>query len=173
MKRILTTALVAIMILFLLTGCTITKYNAIMYSQANDWILESFLEENKVCNAYYKNPNYIQNSNDTSDEYYYDKTSPNDRTFVIDNCDTYSAIFKANALTVNFDKEIIYLYIFADFYPNRNYVIDNILLEKEKINVYFKLENGDKKDATAPYQRCLIVVMEKTDTSSVEFIKQK
>lgn len=173
MKKIPSMALTVITIFFLFAGCSINKYNAITYSQANEWISTSFLEENKVGNAYYKNPNYIQNSNDTSDEYYYDETSPKDRTFIIDNQDTFDTIFEKNMLTVDFGKQVLYLYIFADVYPNRNYVIKNILIKENKLRIYYKLENNSKKDATAPYQRCLIVVMEKTDTSSVEFIKQK
>lgn len=144
-----------------------------MYSTSEDWILTSFLEDNKVKGVYYKNPDYIESDDTSGDEYYYDETSPEYRTFIVDDQDTYNTIFKENSLTVDFDKEIVYLYIFADIYPSRNYVIDNILLEEEQVSIYYKLEKDNKKDATAPYQRCLIVVMEKTNTSNVKFVKQK
>ena len=161
-----------------LVGCQpngkhyINKYNAVMYSTSKDWILTSFLEDNKVKGAYYKNPDYIESENDSVDKYYYDETSPAHRTFIVDNQDTYNTIFKENALRVDFNKEIVYLYIFADIYPSRKYFIDNILLEEEQVNIYYKVEKNNKNDASAPGQRCLIVVMKKTNTSNVKFVKQ-
>ena len=80
------------------------KYNAVMYSTSKDWILTSFLEDNKVKGAYYKNPDYIESENDSVDKYYYDETSPKHRTFIVDNQDTYNTIFKENALRVDFNK---------------------------------------------------------------------
>ena len=171
--KLISLGLGVLMFFCLLTGCSSVKYNAVMYSTSEDWILTSFLEDNKVKGAYYKNPDYDESTNASNDEYYYDETSPEYRTFIIDSQDTYNTIFGDNPLTVNFDKDIVYLHIFADTYPSRNYVIDNILIEEKQVNIYYKLEKNNKNDATAPYQRCLIVVMEKTDTSKVEFIKQK
>lgn len=171
--KFISLGLVVVMFFCLLTGCSGIKYNAVMYSTSEDWILTSFLEDNKVKGVYYKNPDYIESDDTSGDEYYYDETSPEYRTFIVDDQDTYNTIFKENSLTVDFDKEIVYLYIFADIYPSRNYVIDNILLEEEQVSIYYKLEKDNKKDATAPYQRCLIVVMEKTNTSNVKFVKQK
>lgn len=164
---------VVLMFFCLLTGCSSIKYNAVMYSASEDLILSSFLEDNKVKGAYYKNPDFNENIDDSNDEYYYDETSPVYRTFIVNSQDTYNEIFADKTLTVDFDKEILYLHIFADTYPSRNYVIDNILIEEEQINIYYKLDKNNKNDATAPYQRCLVVVMKKTDTSTVEFIKQK
>ncbi len=79
--------------------------------------------------------------------------------------------FAGDELEVNFDKEMVLIYIFADIYPNRNYIINNILKEGEKVKIYLELEKNNKKDATAPYQRVLIVKMEKLDISEAEFIK--
>ena len=156
-----------------LTSCSTIRYNAVMYSKSEEWILTSFLEDNKVRGAYYKNPDYTGNPYGSVEKYYYDETSPGNRTFIIDNKDTYDTIFKANTLSVDFDKEVIYLYIFPDVSPSRKYFIDNILLEGEQLSIYYKLEKSEKMDATMPYQRCLIVVMKKTDASNVKFIKQR
>lgn len=144
-----------------------------MYSTSEEWILTSFLKDNKVRGAYYKNPDYVDGADDSGDEYYYDETSPNYRVFIINDQETYNAIFKEDALTVDFDKETVYLYIFADVHPDREYYIHDISFEEEKLNIYFKLEHSNKKGATAPYQRCLIVKMDKNNASTVEFIKQK
>ena len=155
-------------ILYSIAGCQKNKYNAKIYNSAENLFLNSFLEENKVKGAYYKNPDY---PDDADKKYYYDETSPACRTFIVNNPDDYSLFFAGDELGVNFDKEMVLIYIFADIYPNRNYIINNILKEGEKVKIYLKLEKNNKKDATAPYQRVLIVKMEKLDISEAEFIK--
>ena len=162
--------LIFIIIICPLSSCSKNKYKAIMYSQSSDWILSSFLEENKVRGAEYLNPLY--NEFDYAiDAYYYDETSPDDRTFIIDNIDTYNTIFNENMLTIDFDKQIIYLYTFASTSP-RDYLIDKISIKEEQLNIYYKLKKSNMKDATGPHQRCLIVIMDKTNTSSVKFIEK-
>ena len=155
-------------ILYSIAGCQKNKYNAKIYNSAENLFLNSFLEENKVKGAYYKNPDY---PDDADKKYYYDETSPACRTFIVNNLDDYSLFFAGDELGVNFDKEMVLIYIFADIYPNRNYIINNILKEGEKVKIYLELEKNNKKDATAPYQRVLIVKMEKLDISEAEFIK--
>ena len=155
-------------ILYSIAGCQKNKYNAKIYNSAENLFLNSFLEENKVKGAYYKNPDY---PDDADKKYYYDETSPAYRTFIVNNPDDYSLFFAGDELGVNFDKEMVLIYIFADIYPNRNYIINNILKEGEKVKIYLELEKNNKKDATAPYQRVLIVKMEKLDISEAEFIK--
>ena len=155
-------------ILYIIAGCQKNKYNAKIYNSAENLFLNSFLEENKVKGAYYKNPDY---PDDEDKKYYYDETSPACRTFIVNNPDDYSLFFAGDELGVNFDKEMVLIYIFADIYPNRNYIINNILKEGEKVKIYLELEKNNKKDATAPYQRVLIVKMEKLDISEAEFIK--
>ena len=155
-------------ILYSIAGCQKNKYNAKIYNSAENLFLNSFLEENKVKGAYYKNPDY---PDDADKKYYYDETSPACRTFIVNNPDDYSLFFAGDELGVNFDKEMVLIYIFADIYPNRNYIINNILKEGEKVKIYLELEKNNKKDATAPYQRVLIVKMEKLDISEAEFIK--
>ena len=51
MKKIITFGMVLLIILGLFTGCVGNKYNARMYSKANDLVLSSFLEDNKVRGA--------------------------------------------------------------------------------------------------------------------------
>lgn len=170
MKRYKITAvcIVLLIVLSVFSACGKVKYNAKIYNMSEESFLSSFLEENKVKGAYYKNPDY---PDDADKKYYYDETSPACRTFIVNNLDDYSLFFAGDELGVNFDKEMVLIYIFADIYPNRNYIINNILKEGEKVKIYLKLEKNNKKDATAPYQRVLIVKMEKLDISEAEFIK--
>ena len=65
--------------------------------------------------------------------------------------------------------------MFADVYPSRNYLIYNISINEDQVCIYYKLEENknNKADSTAPYQRCLIVKMDKVNVEEVEFIKER
>ena len=171
MKRykITVVCIVLLIVLSSLSACGKTGYNAKIYNMSEESFLSSFLEENKVKGAYYKNPDYAEDS----DEYYYDETSPVCRTFIVNNSGDYSLIFTGNELTVNFDKEMLFIYIFADVNPCRNYLLNKVVIDGETAKIYFGLEKSDKKDATAPYQRVLIVKTDKLDINEAEFIKQR
>lgn len=161
-----------LIIIILITGCSSEKYNARMYSNVNDWILPSFLEDNMVKGAYYENQNYSE-KDEYNERYYCDETSPESRIIMIKNQEESDDIFIKDKIEVDFNKEYIYLYIFADIYPNNEYDIDSISIENRDMTVFFKLKSNNKKDSTIPYQRCLIIIMEKTDISTVEFINKK
>ena len=45
-SKFISLGLVLIMIFSLLTGCSTNKYNAVLYSNANEWIDETFLKDN-------------------------------------------------------------------------------------------------------------------------------
>lgn len=149
----------------LLFGCS-NKYGAKMYSNSNDWIQETFLSNNKVSGAYYE-----QAEADGSYSHYYDDTSPKFRLFVIENETTFNSIFIEDKLKVDFEYEVIYLYIESDENTNSKYKISKIELKNEKMSIYYKLKRKNK-NTTAPYQRCLIVKMKKNDAKEVEFIKK-
>lgn len=173
MKKTKWIALFMVMFMFLcfLTGCSALKYSATMYSKSESWVLPSFLEENHV-KAFYKNPNYDATAENPRDEYYYDESAPSNRTFIIDNQEDYSAIYGKGTLDVDFEKQVVYLYIFSDIYPGRKYYIDDIKIKNEQLNIYYKLEECKETGSTAPFQRCFTVIMQKTDTTSVAFIKR-
>ena len=86
MKRIISIVMVLLIVLGLFTGCLGNKYNARIYSHAEDLVLSTFLEENKVLGAFYPNPDYVDVEDLEDDEYpvdkyYQDETSPASRTF--------------------------------------------------------------------------------------------
>ena len=164
------------------TGCTniysIHKHSAEMYSQVQDWILPSFLEENKIRGVGYKNPDYIENDYDNpfpAPEYIQDENAPKNRTFLIDNQETFDSIFKENTLSVDFDNEIVCLYIFCNCTPNTKYIIDEISVNNEKASICYKskIRLFSPLDTTNPYPRCLIVKMDKSNISAVEFVEMK
>lgn len=149
MKNMIKTALITILALILLilglfTGCSGNKYNAKIYSNAEDWLLPSFWEENKANKS---------------------------NTFVITDKETFDLVFDKDKLDVDFDKQMVCLCIFSDTSP-REYVIDDISVEDGKMTIYIKLTHSNKKDAVQAYKRCLAVIMDKNDTSEVEFIER-
>lgn len=150
MKNNVKTTLITIIVSMLLilsvfTGCSVSKYNAKIYSNAKDLLLPSFWEDNKA-------------------------NVPN--TFVITDRETFDLVFDKDKLDVDFDKQMVCLYIFSDTSPSsREYILDSISVKDGKTTIYFKLTHSNKKDAVYPYKRCLVVIMDKTDTSEVEFVE--
>lgn len=173
-KRIFIIILISAILLISLTCVFLVfdvqvLYNAKLYSHSEDLLLPEFLDANKVRGAYYLNPDYDPDD-ENSDEYYRDKESPKNRMFVIEEEDTFKKIFKENSLDVNWDKEMVILYIFSDDSP-RDYKLKSISVSNDKIQVHYKFKgNGWRKDSSAPYQRCLALTMKKQDVQNVEFI---
>lgn len=66
---------------------------------------------------------------------------------------------------------MVLLYIFSDVYPYREYSIKTIYIENQNLTIRFQLQAGNKKDVTAPYQRCLMVRMNQVEIDQVHFIK--
>lgn len=171
MKKIFLLGAIIIMSLISLVGCGGNTYNAVLYSHAEDWISEEFLSENKV-KAYYPNKDYVEGESDSADRYIYDKESPTSRTFIISKQNEFDEICSKYNSTIDFDSQIIILYVFADVNPNRDYNLDKIILEEQSLRIYYRLERKNLDDTTAPYPRCFMIKMDKVDIMSVELIEK-
>ena len=137
---------------------------AIFYSYANDWIDESFLEENRVNGAYYINENYVPHTEGESRyQYVKDKESPTSRTFIITAEEEYNRIFSNASLTVDFEKEIVILHVDCD----------TISITEGILSVSAELVSNKEgvDDATMPYPRCFVLRMKKTDVTKITFNK--
>lgn len=167
-SKFLSLGLVLIIIFGLLTGCLNNKYNAVLYSNANEWIDETFLKNNRV-KAYYLNENYIYGESDPSDKYIYDTTAPSSRVFIIKDEDSYNRIFSNSQLYIDFEKEMVILYIFSDVNPTREYKLKKIEVNDEILTVKTELERKNVDDATMPYQRCFVIKMNKVEINEVNF----
>ncbi|MDE7161834.1 MAG: hypothetical protein K2N65_03635, partial [Anaeroplasmataceae bacterium] len=154
MKKIITIILLALCFFFF-TGCNQNKYNATLDSNAKQYINKAFLNENRVKGAYYLNDAYIEGESDPSEKYILDTASPSSRTFQLEE-EKFNDIFSNYPFPVDFEKEMVVLYIFTDIYP-RKYNLDGIDVNGTTLNIYYKLEQGNKKDAVEPYQRCFLV----------------
>ena len=148
------------------------KYNAKMYDHCNDWINPDFLESNKISGAFYPDPEYDENNPDHPNKYYQEKSDIKTRTFVINDKETFEQIFLPNTLSVDFENETAILYIFSEVHGYLDCYISDVSVEGEKATIYFKYEFSEGNGATMPYARCLVVTMEKTNISTVEFIKK-
>ena len=63
MKKVILSLISIIIGLSFLVGCGGNKYNAVLYSHAENWISEEFLDENRV-KAYYPNKDYVEGESD-------------------------------------------------------------------------------------------------------------
>lgn len=166
MLKKLTCVILALTTLFcIFSGCNdevaTKKFNAVLYSKAKTWIDEDFLKENKVYGMRYPNEN---------DEYIQDTTSPKSRTFIITQEEEFKSIFTNYTSAVNFDKQMVVLYIFCDISP-RVYILKDVNINKQNLTLYCQLKQSDKKDAVEPYQRCFMVVLDKNNIDTAKFIE--
>lgn len=152
-----------------ISGCTKNKYDAVLYSYVNDWIDEDFLMDNRV-KAYYPNENYVEGDSFPWEKFIYDEQSPTIRTFIITNEIEFKNIFSKREITINFNTEMVILYVFADVYPNRNYELEKIELNDGVLIIKTELgEKSDVDDASSPFQRCFMIKMKKMKIKEVIF----
>ena len=166
--KILSLGLMLITIITLLTGCFNNKYNANLYSNATEWVDETFLKDNRV-KAYYLNENYIDGQSDPNDKYIYDAISPSSRVFIVDDETEYNKIFSNSPLDIDFEHEMIILYIFSDVYPAREYKLKKIEINGKVLTVKIESNHKNVDDATMPYQRCTVVKMNKVEINEAKF----
>ena len=103
------------------------QYNATMYSKSHRLVKEEFIENNKVSNAKYKNKDYNPelecDDENWVDKYYYDEDAPKTRMFIIKDEKTFNEIFIENSMDVNFEKEMVILFMKRDVCPRDCYLL--------------------------------------------------
>ncbi|MBR2971232.1 MAG: hypothetical protein IKC48_05520 [Clostridia bacterium] len=147
-----------------------------LYTEAEPWIYESYLENNKVYGAHYKIPNYNPDEDGWGSKYYVDETSPKTRTVVITDEEAFNEIFKEGDLDVDYNKEMLILHIFVDISPASFYKIAKIELDDEQVlRVYYKEKEGTENllAGMRPNPTCFLVKMKKTDVTAVEFVEER
>ena len=153
MKKLLSIILVLCCV-FAISGCGKNiLYNAEINSHANDIIEPVFLENNQV--SFEGDP--------------YPKT----RTFVISDSETYNEIFTDSAEVIDFNSKIAVLHIFVDVYVNRDYHIEEMIETDGALEIHFEVEEKHGVgDASQPFQRSLLIVMDKTGITNITMIKE-
>lgn len=167
--KFLSLILVLLTFLSLFAGCSNNnRYSAVLYSNATEWIDKTFLNNNKV-KAYYLNEKYIDGQSNPSDKYIYDEASPSSREFIVSDEVEYNRIFSNSPLDIDFEHEMVILYIFSDVYPEREYKLKKIKVNDEVLTLKTEFEQKNVDDAAIPYQRCIVVKMNKVEINEVKF----
>ena len=151
-------------------GCSMEEkndFNALLFDNAGKWINLDFQKENLtqgVWGGLYFNGEYIET----------DETYPMEKIFIIDNQTEFDTIFNVFPPGVNFEKDIILLWVFTNI-TMRPVVIERVKLENERLNIglkYVRLAPPGKPNepnATVPQMRWFVIKMEKLDIDTVEF----
>ena len=149
----------------LLVGCgKKEKYNAKIYGNKDEIIPLSFLYDNPV-----KEANYIRETEDGKYESYTVDDAPESRTFIITEETTLNSIVKENSLTVDFDKKMVLLYLYCNYYPSRQLYIKKIKCDNKTINISFTYEQKKYKDNNGPTPLYALVVLDKLDVETCNF----
>ena len=164
--KIVKIGLAILLIFSLLPGCSNLRYGAKLYNNVDDWIDESFLNENRV-KAYYPNDNYVYGEND---RLIYEETAPSSRVFIITDEDEYNRIFTNSPLDIDFESKIIILYIFPKS-NTRDYKLKRMELKDRILTVEMRLERTKAKDGCMPGPECVAIKMNKAEIDEVKFEK--
>ena len=181
-KKIISFTLALILLFLALVGCSVVRYDAEIYSYVNDWLDPAFLENNRLGNVDYENPDYDRDLADEAEaegltyeipKYFNFPDNPDTRTFIITDQEAFDSMFVEGAIEVDFEKEMVLLYMFRSWQPPRvdYYCIDKIKVQDELVNVYFAKENKEnrRKDSVYSYHRCIAVRMKKIEVTTANF----
>ena len=157
MKRLLI-VLVFVSMAFL-SACG-NKYNIVEYDDVTDWIDETFAEQNRTYGAFYE---YGEMN---------DEKCPSSRTFIINNQEDFENVFSIGTkeLEVDFENEMLLIYTFTTPY-HRDISIENVEFNEDTLMIEYKMKRpiGAVGDAARPFQRYLLVRMDKLEITTVIF----
>ena len=165
-----------LVIAFVMVGCSNDNDNTILYNavmvnsgsidgvQTVYYFKEDFLLENKVSGVYYKNENY-DSTNQESEEYIFDESSPKTITYVLDSLDKYEQVFNTN-YEIDYDKEILILYLFAD--TNCTYSLNSVELNSNNLIITYK---SKVNVTTVPERTFILIKMDKVEFENIKFIR--
>lgn len=164
-KRGLLIILVCLSFTLLLSGCskTVIDNNAqILNDNATELINSDFYKSNYTRGALY-------------DDYEAsDIELPASRYFIIKTQDEFQTVFSSNAdFDIDFQSDMIVVCTFTSVYI-RPAEIDFLKISSDRIDLELSLKNKNQKpfgflmaDATRPFQRYVVIKMEKADVSEI------
>ena len=172
MKKIAFCIILIAISLLSFAGCGM-NYNAVMYSNAQKWMTDEYLRENRVRAYYLKDDDYVGDEDDWGN-YFWDESSPSSRIVIISQQEEIDKNFKETPFEVDFEREIIILYFFGSS-GLKDYKLKRIDLEEQTLNIYFKYDKNNPyvKDSVSLYQRCLMIKLDKIEFDTVNFIEQR
>ena len=169
-RKILAAALALLILLQLFAGCSsVARFDATLYGYTNDWMDEAFLKENRIKGAWYDNEDYVPHTSGVK-KGWYEENAPESRTFIITTKEEYASFFPSSTVDINFEKEIVVLYMCLSVTP-RGYCLKDLKVSDDVLTVKVEQEPVEQgiKDACMPYARCFMLKMKKTDIDQVVF----
>lgn len=144
------------MLLCILTSCSnlsVWRYGVTLYDQAGGWIQSNFATENYVIMG----------------------GTPNKRTFIVDTQEKYNEIFidGIDELKTDFSNRMLIVHT-RTFITKRDCWIKNVKVENGNMKISYVIENKgfpfyNMGDGSSPYQRWMVLILDKIDIESVEF----
>lgn len=167
MKKIILGLMLMFMSSLIMMGCSNLSYNAKLYN-ADNWINNDFADNNLIRNVYY--------SRSDSDEKFFsdDETYPESRIFIIEDLEEHNTIFNNDIedLNVDFNKQVLILYTFRAI-NHRNLKLTSVNLQDKILKItYETIFKSGTGDTSTPYQRWIVIKLDKVEMEAVEF-KQK
>ena len=171
MQKLKFTAIVLIFIMLFstLTGCSVKKYNAVLYERANDWVDEDFLDKNRV-KGYYKNKDYREGE----PLYIFEHNAPSSRTFLITSADEFDEIVCEYPYSIDFDKEIVILHLCYPDFDGGSLNLKRIELRDGVLTVKINVFPAKGDTGAMPTPRCMMIKMNKVeiDEAKIEIRKK-
>ncbi len=164
MKKIIHYLTTMYLSLFFMMGCGNSYYNAKLYDATN-WINSYFANNNLIRNVYYS-------QSDSDEKLFLDEeTYPESRTFIIGNLEDHNKIFNDNIedLNVDFNKQELIVYTFRST-DHRNLKLISVNLQDKILKITFEtIHKSGTGDTSIPYQRWIVIQLEKVEMESIEF----
>ena len=104
-----------------------------------------------------------------------DETYPESRTFIVENSEVYNRIFNNDIenFDVDFNKQMLIVYTFMAI-NHRNLKLISVNLQDAILRITFEsVSKSGIGDTCIPYQRWIVIKLDKIEVKSVEFINNK
>ena len=149
----------------LLVGCSENKVDSITID--NDFkmfLTDDFLLKHRTRGAAYQ----------TADgDYEFLEEGDSNITVVVKNKEEYELITNNPPHNIDFDNQLVVIYLFTNYYPGRNYYIVSKNLNNNILTLNIKIKRAKigVADASMPYQRVLLFILDKNNVDDVVIIK--
>lgn len=170
MKKLTLTLIAFLLIIGALTGCSKVGYNAtVLNGNASEWINKDFYGRSHTRGALY------EGENDPEDE-----ANPESRFCVVRSREDQAAVFTEEApIEVDYSREMLVVYTFTSIYV-REIRIKEAKIESGELKLVLEMKKpfgGDLNifvaDACAPFQRYVVVKLDRQEISNVEVTLEK
>lgn len=159
--RFVSFVLISVFLLSVLCSCHIDKYEAVLYDDrfgaVKKWMDEDFLAQNRV-NGLYK---------DENGDIFEVKGQKGPIVHVLIEEEQYNIIFSNSPIEIDFGKKMVIVYIFTDN-SQRNYSLESVSIIEGTLSMKIERYNSKMDDSVWPYQRCFMIVLNKSEITDVD-----